>query len=117
MPSSISRVNRNTRSRRLSGTQRPMQRAIPIGIVSATKAASVMTIVFDQAVALKGVPQYTTDLAGVTALSAAMTNPTTLALTFSASVATATELNIPFEDPAIRNASGGYANAGTFPAA
>ena len=115
MPSSISRVQKNTRSRRLSGQQRPMQRAIPIGIVSATKATTVMTIVFDQAVSLKGVPKYTTDLAGVTAVSAAMTSPTTLAVTFSATVATATELNIPFEDPAVRNASGGYANAGTFP--
>ena len=115
MPSSISRAQKNVRSRRLSGTQRPMQRAIPIGIVSATKATTVMTIVFDQAVSLKGVPKYTTDLAGVTAVSAAMTSPTTLAVTFSATVATATELNIPFEDTAVRNASGGYANAGTLP--
>jgi hypothetical protein len=49
-------------------------------------------------------------------IAATLTNPTTLALTFSAAIATATSLNIPIEDAAIRNASGGYANAGTFPA-
>ena len=36
-----------------------------------------MTIVFNQAVSLKGVPKYTTNLAGVTAVSATMTTPTT----------------------------------------
>lgn len=116
MPSPITRPHKNVRSRQLSGQQRPMQRAIPIGIAGVAKAAAVMTITFDQAVALKGVPKYTTDLAGVTAVSAVLTGPTTLALTFSAAITTATELVIPFEDPAIRNTSGGYANAGTFPA-
>ena len=88
----------------------------PIGIASVTKAAAVMTIVFNQPVALKGVPQYTTNLAGVTPVSAAMTNAVTLALTFSATVATATTLNIPNEDPAIRNPSGGFVSHSTFPA-
>jgi hypothetical protein len=51
----------------------------------------------------------------VTAISAVLTGPATVAVTFSASVTSATTLTIPFEDPAIRNASGGFANAGTFP--
>jgi hypothetical protein len=117
MPSAITKSKPNTRSRRLSGQQRPQLKPIAIGIISATKNVAVMTIVFDQAVSLKGVPQYTTNLAGITALSAELTNPTTLEVTFSATVATATSLIIPFEDPAVRNASGGYANAGTFPVA
>src|SRR5687768_17011230 len=116
MPSAITKSHKNTRSRRLSGQQRPQMRPIAIGIAGVTKSGSVMTIAFAQVVVLKGTPQYTTDLAGITAISAAMTTPTTLALTFSAAVATATELNVPFEDPAVRNASGGYPNAGTFPA-
>jgi hypothetical protein len=91
-----------------------MQSAIPIAISNVTKAGSVVTIEFDQTVSLKGVPQYTTNLA-VTPVSATLTNPMTLALTFSGPVTTATEVNIPFGEPAIRNASGGYANAGTFP--
>src|SRR5881394_2284927 len=115
MPSAITRTAKNVRSRRLSGTQRPQQRAIPISIVSAAKSGSVITIVFDQTVALSDTPAYTTDLPAITAVSAAMTSPTTMAVTFSAAVTTATELNVPFGDPAVRNASGGYANAGTFP--
>jgi hypothetical protein len=75
-----------------------------------------MTIVFDQPVALKGVPKYTTDLPGVTAISAVLTGPATLALTFSATIATATTLNIPSEEPAVRNSSGGYVSPSTFPA-
>jgi len=116
MPSAVTKSNRNTRSRRLSGQTRPMQRAIPIGIASVAKSGSVMTIIFDQTVVLNGTPAYTTDLPGITAVSAAMTSPTTMALTFSAAITTATELVVPFEDPAVRNATGGYPNAGTFPA-
>jgi hypothetical protein len=89
--------------------------ASPIGVSSAAKSGSVATIVFNQAVSLDGVPKYTTNLSGITATAASLTSPTTVALTFSASIATATSLNIPFEEPAVRNASGGYANAGTFP--
>src|SRR5687768_9742300 len=116
MPSAISRTIKNRAARRKNGVNRP-QPTVPIGIVSVTKAAAVMTIVFNQPVALKGVPQYTTDLAGVTPISAAMTSPTTLSLTFSATVATATELNVPYEEPAIRNSSGGFVTPSTFPAA
>jgi hypothetical protein len=36
-------------------------------------------------------------------------------LTFSAAITTATSLIIPFEEPAIRTSSGGYAVSGTFP--
>jgi hypothetical protein len=115
MPSAIARQPRNRASRRKNGLNRP-QPVAPITIVSVTKAAAVMTIVFNQPVSLKGVPQYTTNLPGVTAISAALTSPTTLALTFSATVATATTLNIPSEDPAIRNASGGFVASTTFPA-
>ena len=116
MPSAISRVVKNRPSRRKNNLNRPAP-TTPISVVSATKAAAVLTIVFNQPVALKGVPQYTTDLPGITALSAAMTNPTTLALTFSATVATATEVNIPYEEPAIRNSSGGFVSTSTFPVA
>src|SRR4030095_13774346 len=91
-------------SRRDAGT-RSVASPTPIGIVSVAKAGSVMTIVFNQPVSLNGTPQYTTNLAGVTASSAALTNPTTLALTFSAAITTATTLNVPHEDPPLRNSS------------
>jgi hypothetical protein len=115
MPSPISRHVKNRRSRRLSGESRPVQFATPIGIASVTKSGSTMTVVFNQPVSLKGVPQYTTNLAGVTPTAAAMTAPNTVNVTFSAAVATATSLNIPHEDPAIRNASGGFVSPSTFP--
>src|SRR4051794_20316794 len=106
----------------LKTTQRTPQRVrpsqkTPVRIVSATAAASVLTVVFDQPVILKRgvVPQYTTDIAGAHATSAVLTSPTTLALTFSAAVATATEMNIPFEDPGIRSAVGGFVADTTFP--
>src|SRR5688500_16243459 len=115
MPSSLTKVGRNRTSRRRNGPNRPAP-ATPIGIASVTKAGSVMTIVFNQPVALKGVPQYTTNLPGVTPLSAALTTPTTLALTFSGAVTTATTVNIPSEEPAVRNSSGGFVSPSTFPA-
>src|SRR5215211_2306607 len=104
MPAGIIRKTITHRTRRkTSGTATKPQPTTPIGISSATKAGSVISIVFNQPVTLKGVPAYTTNLAGVTAISAAMTSPTTLALTFSAAVTTATTLNVPYEEPAVRN--------------
>ena len=115
MPSAITRVPRNRASRRANGPNKPRP-ATPIGIVSVTKTTTVMTIVFNQPVCLKGIPQYSTNLAGVTPISASLSSLTTLELTFSASVATATTLNIPSEEPAIRNSSGGFVSPSTFPA-
>jgi len=91
------------------------QPTAPIGIASATAVGSVLTMVFDQPVSLNGVPAYTTDVVGATALSAVMTNATTVAVTFSAAVAAATEVRIPYEEPAVRNGSGGFVSTSTFP--
>lgn len=113
--SAITRTSKRRAVRRRNGTNRPIP-ATPIGIATVTKAGSVMTIAFNQPVSLKGVPQFTTNIAGANPLSAALTNPTTVALTFSAAIATATALNIPNEEPAIRNASGGFVSPSTFPA-
>lgn len=115
MPSAIKKAGKHTFSRRKNSVNRPVP-TVPIGIVSVTKATTLMTIVFNQPVSLKGIPQYTTNLPGVTPISAALTGPATLSLTFSASVATATTLNIPAEEPAIRNSSGGFVSPSTFPA-
>lgn len=91
------------------------QPTIPIGIVTATKAGSILTITFNQPVGLKGVPAYTVTGAAVTALGAAMTSPTVMSLTFSGAVTAATFVNIPYEEPAIRNSSGGFVGVSTFP--
>jgi hypothetical protein len=97
--------------------RRKLKKNTPVRIESATAAGSVITITFDQPVILRSgtVPQYTTDIAGASPVSAVMNNPMTMALTFSASVAAATEMTIPFEDPAVRNNSGGFVADSTFP--
>ncbi len=103
-----------TQAKRTRERVKPTQKT-PVRIVSATAAASVLTVTFDQPVILKGVPQYGVDVAGATPASAAMTNPLTLALTFSAAIAAATEVTIPFEEPGVRSAVGGFVADSTFP--
>jgi hypothetical protein len=113
MPSAISKRSKSTRRRSLGAT-RP-QPTTPIKVTAATALASVLTMTFDQPVSLNGTPAYTTDVVGATALSAVMTSPTTVAITFSAAIAAATEVRIPYEEPAIRNGSGGFVSTSTFP--
>jgi hypothetical protein len=86
----------------------------PVLITGATKSGNVLTLVFDQQVNLEGTPGITTDLAGVTPVSAVKTNPTTVEITYSGAITTATELNIPYMDRAIRNLGGGYVYSPTF---
>jgi hypothetical protein len=87
----------------------------PIRIESASAALSLLTVVFDQPVVLKGTPAYTTDVAGAAPLSATLSNPSTVVITFDNDLTTATSMTVPFEDPAIRNAVGGFVADSTFP--
>ena len=105
-----------TKEKRSQERVKPKQ-ATPVRIVSAAVATTVLTVTFDQPVILKGIPAYSVDVVGPTRVSAAMTSATTLALTFSATIATATTITIPFEDPGIRSAVGGFVADSTFPAA
>lgn len=89
----------------------------PIYIIDASVSGSVLSLTFDQQVNLDGVPEITTDVAGAEPLSAVKTSPTSVDITFSAAVAAATELNIPWRDRAIRNLGGGYVYSPTFPLA
>jgi hypothetical protein len=113
MPSPITKPNKNVRSRRLSGTARPMQTEVPIGIMSATTSGSDVILVFNQFVSLKGIPQYPNSNGAMPA-AASMANPTTLVLTYPVGPA-ATGITIPGADPSIRNASGGYVSPTAFP--
>jgi hypothetical protein len=88
----------------------------PVRIVSATKNVAVLTLTFDQPVVLKGVPQYTTSVAGATPVSATSPSIDTVAITFSATIAAATSVTIPSPvEPAIRSKDGGYVANSTFP--
>ena len=116
MAGSLLKTARRTSKKTNSVVNNP-QPTVPIKVTGATKNTTKITVTFDQPVALNGVPKYTTNLAGVTAQSAVAPGPTAVEITFSASVATATTLNIPYEEEAVRNASGGFVSTSTFPVA
>src|SRR5687767_11097968 len=103
-----------TSRKRSSGVNNP-QPTTPIQVTDASVTGSVLTVVFDQPVSLQGLPKYTTSVVGATASSAVLTGMNTVAITFSATIATATEVRIPYEEPAIRNGSGGFVSTSTFP--
>lgn len=106
----LGRVEKETR-----GRVKPTQPS-PVRIVSAVKNAAVLTITFDQPVVLKGTPQYTTSVAGATAVSAESPSPAVVQITFSATIAAATSVTIPSPvEPAIRSKDGGYVANSTFP--
>lgn len=92
-----------------------LRKPTSVRIVSATKAAAVLTVTFDQPVVLKGVPAYTTSVAGATPLSATSPSPAVVQITFSATIAAATTMTVPVGDPAIRNKVGGFVADTTFP--
>ncbi len=99
----LGRVEKETR-----GRVKPKQ-PTPVRITEAKATAAVLEVTFDQPVVLKGTPTWTTDVAGATALSAASPSPAVVNITFSASIAAATQVNIPSPvDPAIRSKDGGY---------
>jgi hypothetical protein len=113
MPSAITVHRKNRRPRTLSGEKRPMQREVPVGIVSVTPSGNDVTILFNQTVNLTGIPQYLKN--GTIAPTAAnQTAPNTVVLSYPAGPE-ATDINIPAEDPAIRNSSGGYVAPTSFP--
>src|SRR5688572_26739447 len=91
---------------RRDGGLRNIARATPIAITSATATGTLVTLVFNQFVSLKGIPQYPNNN-GALPVSATMLNPTTLQLAYGLGPE-ATGINVPAEDPAIRNSSGGF---------
>ena len=117
MTNALSRSRQHTMSRRKNSQANRPQPTAPISITAATKTGSTLSITFNQPVSLKGVPQYTTNVAGATPISAFMASPTLLSITFSAALTSATIVNIPYEEPAVRNASGGFVSNSTFPVA
>lgn len=101
------RPGKHRRNRRMSGQATRPQRPTPIGIVSVKTAGDNLTIEFDQPVSLKGVPQFV-KAGGFLPTGASLTAPTTLLLTYTGGGAFPTGITIPYEDPAVRNSSGGF---------
>src|SRR5262245_54824281 len=99
MPGPLLKAARRARKLHRNSVVNNPQPTTPIKVTAAAKAAAVLTLTFDQPVALNGVPRYTTSVVGATAVSAVMTGMNTVAITFSATIATATEVRIPYEEP------------------
>lgn len=79
----------------------------PIAITAVADGSATTAVTFDQAVILKGVPGWTdASSPTITVTSAALTGPAEVTLIWNAAPTVA--INIPFEDPGIRNSAGGY---------
>lgn len=111
----LRRMLKNRRNRRKNNMVNLPQPTIGISIVSTSAAGSVLTIEFDGPVSLKGTPAYTTDIAGAVAVSAVAVGPDTIDVTFDMDVSAATVVNVPYEDHAVRNSSGGFVAPSGFP--
>lgn len=107
------RTIKHRRSRRKNYLPNQPQPATPIFMVLAEASGVAMEVVFDQPISLNGLPGYTAGAAHVTA--ATQSAPNSVTLTFSAAVGSATKLVIPYQDPAIRNSSGGYVTSNQIP--
>lgn len=101
------RRTRPARRRKLN----PPQSGTPILITLAERAGITLALVFDQPVILSGTPAYT--CGAVTAVSAVMDGDNAVTITFSGALTAGTPVVIPFQDPAIRNSSGGYVTPNT----
>lgn len=73
---------------------------------------SSITLTFTEPVSLKGIPNYSNGT--ITVNAATRPTPTTVSLVFNNTLASTIPLTIPFEDPAIRNQSGGYVQPGAY---
>lgn len=110
-----------TRSR--ISTLKPSSRRVPswnAAIILAEVSSAVLTLTFDRPVVLRSGPLPTGILTDVaeTELSVAQTSATTIAITFTGSVAAATEVLIPNPLPnAIRSQDGGFIQSSSFPVA
>lgn len=77
-------------------------------------ATPTVTATFPVPVVLKGIPQWLSNT-GKLPVSATMTSPTVVAMTYDAP-GLLTTVTVPENDPAIRSATGGFCAPGTFPA-
>ena len=76
---------------------------------------TVITVNLSVPCSLNGVPQYLTVGAnGALPVSAVMSSPSQVALTYAATQAASTLLTVPANDPALRTQTGGYVNPTSF---
>jgi len=110
----ISRYNKNPSRRKVAGVggETRLARRTPITILSIVRAASNLTVTFDQPIILSGIPDYDADTANPP-LSASQTTPVIIVIEYD-NPTTGVTVIVPFEDPAVRNRAAGYVSPGTF---
>ncbi|HLL89394.1 MAG TPA: hypothetical protein VK324_08830 [Tepidisphaeraceae bacterium] len=114
MPSMLRRrSSRSSRSSSRPSANRPPA-TVPIAVTAAFVNGSVLTVTFDQPIVLGGVPRYAMTGSAAVAVSAAQTGPATIEVTYGQPVAGLTRFTVPYEEPAVRNASGGFVSTSAF---
>lgn len=116
--STLSRSKRNPSERQFRSTLRPNQRnrqAHNAQLVTAEVAMAVLTLTFDRPVFVRGLSGIGVDVALVTELSAVNTAANIVEITYSGSIAAATEITFPSYTGNLRTADGGFAVIATFP--
>lgn len=82
----------------------------PIRVALATSpGANQVDVTFDQPIILSGIPQYVAN--GKLPISAERTTPNMVVLVYVALGAFA-QIDVPFEDPSVRNSAGGFVRSG-----
>jgi hypothetical protein len=108
-------INRQYRGRKKASINK-RQSTIPASmalVTAVTFTVAVAEVTFDQPVMLNGFPASwrATGAPGVVPISAVQTSPTIIEVTFSATLAAATALEVTPLDPAVRTPTGGFASA------
>jgi hypothetical protein len=118
MPSTLNNKRRPNPQRYKAVTMRQFPidaQRINANIATAEVAMSVLTLTFDRPVLLgPGFTRILTDVA-VDEVSSTQTAANAVEITYSGSVAGATEVLMPNSTPNLRTATGGFVQSGTFP--
>lgn len=107
------RYNKNPARRKVPGVgaENRIGTRTPVVIGSANPLTAPNVIVevqFDEPCFYTGILPAWTGPAGQTVVSVTVIDALNIRVTFSATLTTADEITIPFEDPSVRNQSGGY---------
>lgn len=106
-------LTRGRNRRNLGSGQIP----VPTGIIATGLSVSTVTVTISLSVpaSLRGVPQYlTTGVNGALPVSATLSSPQVLVLTYAADQTASTLITVPANDPAVRSYDGGYVQPTSF---
>src|SRR5688572_16979394 len=85
--------------------------ANPVLITNVVVASPSVTLTFDQAVSVNGLPAFAVDSGGGAVTEANQQSPNVVELVYSNPIVGATSITVGYRDPAIRGLTGGYVTA------